>query len=71
MGRESPTYQTTGSRTELEVEPAFKEAFLRAKERVRRMEVRYVEERDPLRQALLEIYVAVALRTPHNTFDTH
>ena len=71
MGRESPTYQTTGSRTELEVEPAFKEAFLRAKERVRRMEVRYVEERDPLRQALLEIYVAVALRTPYNTFETH
>lgn len=30
-----------------------------------------VEERDQLRQALLEIYVAVALETPFNDFDTH
>jgi hypothetical protein len=35
------------------------------------MELRYVEEPDPLRQALLEIYVAVVLRTPHNNFETH
>ena len=35
------------------------------------MELRYVEEADPLRQTLLEIYVAVALKTPYNDFDTH
>ena len=35
------------------------------------MEVRFVEERDSLRQALLEIYAAVALRTPYNYFDNH
>ncbi len=35
------------------------------------MQVRYVEERDPLRQALLEIYVALVLKTPYNDFNTH
>jgi hypothetical protein len=35
------------------------------------MEVRFVEEADPLRQALLEVYAAVALQTPHNDFGDH
>jgi len=35
------------------------------------MDVRYVEETDPLRQALLEIYVSIVLKTPYNDFDTH
>jgi hypothetical protein len=59
------------SRSDLEGDREFHQAFLRAKERVRRMDVRFVEERDPIRQALLEIYVAVALNTPYNNFETH
>jgi hypothetical protein len=35
------------------------------------MDIRFVEENDPLRQALLEIYAAVALCTPYNDFETH
>ena len=35
------------------------------------MELRFVEESEPLRQTLLEIYVAVVLKTPYNDFDTH
>ncbi len=35
------------------------------------MDVRYVKESDPLRQALLEMYVAIALQTPHNSFENH
>jgi len=35
------------------------------------MELGYVEEVDALRQTLLEIYVAVVLKTPYNDFDTH
>jgi hypothetical protein len=35
------------------------------------MDVRVVEETEPLRQALLEMYVAVSLNTPHNDFDFH
>jgi hypothetical protein len=35
------------------------------------MELRYIEENNPLRQALLEIYVSFVLKTPYNDFDTH
>jgi hypothetical protein len=35
------------------------------------MDVRYVEEIDPLKQALLEIYAAVSCGAKHNDFDTH
>lgn len=52
-------------------DPEFVEAFVDAKQRISRMDVRYVEETHPLRQALLEMYVAVALNTPYNDFDTH
>ena len=49
----------------------FKKAFEDAKERIRKMDFRYVEETDPTRQALLEIYCAVVLGTPYNSFKTH
>ncbi|HEY2852717.1 MAG TPA: hypothetical protein VGJ18_07735, partial [Gemmatimonadaceae bacterium] len=50
---------------------AFAAAFTAAKTRVRAMQVRYVEETDPLRQALLEIYASIVLATPYNDFNTH
>jgi len=65
------SYKTKGSRTFLASDPDFTRAFLEAKERVRHMELRYVEETDALRQTLLEIYVGFVLRTPYNDFDTH
>ena len=65
------SYKTKGSRTSLVKDSEFIRAFLTAKERVRQMELRYVEEADPLRQTLLEIYVGVVLKTPYNDFDTH
>jgi len=49
----------------------FGRAFKAAKRRVAVMNIRYVEETDPTRQALLEIYAATALATPFNDFDTH
>jgi hypothetical protein len=70
-GRLHSGYTATDSRAALCADPEFAKAFLEAKRRVRQMEIRYVEERDPLRQTLLEIYVAVVLRTPYNDFDTH
>ena len=70
-GRKTATYQTSGSRGELEADPRFAVDFTAAKQRVRAMDIRFVEQTDPLRQALLEIYVAVALQTPYNDFDTH
>lgn len=70
-GRLTATYSKEGSRVALSSDAEFSSAFLEAKRRVREMQVRYIEERDPLRQALLEIYVAVVLKTPYNDFDTH
>lgn len=65
------SYRPEGSRRKLLTDPTFKRAYQHARERIRRMEVRYVEEVDPLKQALLEIYVAVATKARYNDFDTH
>lgn len=65
------TYKTEGSRADLVSHKVFGPAFMEAKERILRMDIRYIEEDDPISQALLEIYVATVLGTPHNDFDTH
>ncbi len=70
-GHLQPAYTAKDSREALCADPEFAQAFLEAKRRIRKMELRYVEESDPLRQTLLEIYVAVVLKTPYNDFDTH
>lgn len=70
-GQLVPTYVTKGSRAGLERNPDFAEAFSAAKSRVRSMEIRYVEELHPTRQALLEMYVSLSLDTPYNDFDNH
>jgi hypothetical protein len=49
----------------------FAKAFDAAKRRVATMDIRYVAELDPTRQALLEIYAATVLRTPYNDFENH
>jgi len=59
------------SRSGLMHNPEFVKAFDAAKARIRDMSLRFVEESDPIRQALLEIYTAVVLDTPYNDFDTH
>ena len=70
-GRTKASYSKSGSRAELLKNEAFKSAFARAKEQIASMDIRYVEESDPTRQALLEIYAATVLKTPYNDFDTH
>lgn len=70
-GLRRATYLPDGSRRRLERDPKFRAAFTKAKQRVRRMDVRSVQEADPTRQALLELYAAIALGTRHNDFDTH
>ncbi len=70
-GRGSAAYKGLGSRSDLEKTPEFAAIFSASKERVREMDVRYVEENDPTTQALLEIYAAIALETRYNDFDTH
>lgn len=59
------------SRDGLMTNPAFVKAFMQAKERIRKMDLRFVEEGDQTKQVLLEIYCAVALNAPYNDFNTH
>jgi predicted GIY-YIG superfamily endonuclease len=70
-GMMTASYQKAGARKALCNDPKFRQAFLAAKQRVREMDVRYVEERDPTRQALLEIYAAISLQTRYNSFENH
>ena len=70
-GNHQATYTAAGSREALVADPVFAAAFLEAKRRISRMSVRYVKETDQLQQALLEMYVHVALQTTFNDFDTH
>lgn len=65
------TYKTEGSRASLVSHEVFGPAFVEAKARIAEMNIRYVEEDDPVSQALLEIYVATVLGTPFNDFDNH
>jgi len=70
-GQLRATYKREGSRSALVKDEAFQAAFVKAKARIREMAVRFVEEAHPVRQAVLEVYIAVALQTPYNDFDTH
>jgi hypothetical protein len=65
------SYSQANSRPALTIDPVFGPAFTRAKVRLSGMDLRFVEETDAIRQALLEIYVAVTLKTPYNDFDNH
>ena len=69
-GHLNPTYQKKGSMDDLMKDPEFQKAFEDAKARIRGMDFRYSEVSDQIRQSLLEIYVAVSLQTPHNSFRT-
>ena len=70
-GRIAASYSRSGSRVDLLNDVAFASAFKTAKRRIALMDLRYVEEPNPTRQALLEIYVATVLKTPYNDFDNH
>ena len=70
-GQSKASYKREGSRADLLSRPYFRRAYEDAKTRIRKMDVRYVPECDATRQALLEIYVAVATGAKYNDFDTH
>jgi hypothetical protein len=66
-----PVDYRKGAHARLLEDQEFMEAFRKAKERVREMEFRAVEECDQTGQALLEVYCAITLGTPHNDFRNH
>ena len=64
-------YRGEGTRKTLLKNTLFRNAYEKAKSRIREMDVRWISEPDALGQTLLEIYVAVTLATPYNDLDTH
>ena len=72
VGFHKATYKKgEGSRSWLAAHEPFILAFTAAKARIQGMEFRWVEESDPNAQCLLEVYAALALKTPFNDFDNH
>jgi hypothetical protein len=65
------TYKQSGSRKDLLNRPAFRLAFDSARERINGMEVQFIEEVNPINQALLEISAALRVEAPYNDFDNH
>jgi hypothetical protein len=68
--REKPTYGKIGSRKDLIKDPVFLTAFQHAKQRIRNMEVRFVEIDDPNLQHLFELYASIELNSTFNKFLT-
>lgn len=64
-----PSYRGENTRAKLILSEPFQVAFKAAKERILTFSFRYIEESDPLRQTLLECYVAIALNTRYNSFE--
>jgi hypothetical protein len=59
------------TREKLYQDADFLAAFRNARERIARMQFRWVEERDANRQCLLEIYTTVVLDAEYNDFANH
>lgn len=70
VGKTVPSYRPSDSRKALLADPAFGQALAEAKARIRAMDIRYVEEQDPIPQTLLEIYVSVLTGSRYNHFST-
>lgn len=65
------TYKPEGSRAHLMTQEHSRAAFDAQKARLREVDIRVVEEADPNRLALLEMYASIALGTPYNDFVNH
>lgn len=70
-GRTNAAYTTSGSRGEMVKDAVFGPVFVACKAKIGALDLRFVDEPDPTRQALLEIYTATVLETPFNDFENH
>lgn len=64
------TYKQEGSRKELQEDPEFGAAFRANIERVKNMEVLFVEENSHTVQYLAELYACLAFKLPTDEFET-
>lgn len=65
------SYTAKDARSKQVAEEPLKSTFVAQKARLQQMDIRVVEESDANRQALLEMYVSIALGTPYNDFKNH
>jgi hypothetical protein len=65
------TYNKVGARAQPQNDPIFRPEFLRQIERVKAMQVRFVEISDPVHQYLVELYAHIEYALPLDEFDTH
>jgi hypothetical protein len=65
------TYNKVGARAQLQNDPIFRPEFLRQIERVKAMQVRFVEIADPVHQYLVELNAHLEYALPLDEFDTH
>jgi len=70
-GIKAVSYKAAAPGSHYSDQPDFRKAFSLAKKRIRQMEIKVIEETDPVRQALLELYTASVLKTPYNDFSNH
>ncbi|MCX6844544.1 MAG: GIY-YIG nuclease family protein [candidate division WOR-3 bacterium] len=71
-GLRKATYQKAGSRSELlKKNRRFLSEFELARERIRCMDIQFIEEAEPTRQVIIEICVALLAGTKYNRFDNH
>ena len=59
------------TRRELVRDPEFQVLFNEAARRVRLMKVQVVAISDPIEQTVFEVYAAMKLDTPYNSFENH
>lgn len=70
-GNLKPSYKKEGSRAHLLKGEKFQQCFNAAREKISKMNVLVLEEVNPTKQALLEIYAATVTNAPYSAFDNH
>jgi hypothetical protein len=70
-GNLTATYKPKGSRADLLQDADFRAAFDAARKQIRSMDCQFVEERDPIKQIILEVFAAIRTEAKFNDFDNH
>ena len=64
--------EQAGAETRAELESRLQQPFEKAKDRVSRMDVQFIEMDDPIERTLFEVYAVLHLGTEkYNSFETH
>ncbi len=70
-GNLKASYKPDGSRQHLLQNPEFRAEFDAARNRIRQMDIQFVEEPDPIKQTILEVFTAFETQARFNDFENH